>query len=288
MAARKGHEMSGFTKLDSEILTSTIWAESLPTKVVWITVLAMMDKRSEVHGSIPGIARIAGVEVEDCRIAIQKFLDPDKDSRSHEFEGRRLREIDGGWFVLNGDKYRKKYSMEWRREQDAFRARERRARAFLGESGPEPAPDSDEFPDDVAPRRDASSTVVKRHPMIVACERMENSNAKLEGTGLTLLTLPCVGEGPAEFPVRESLALEWTSSYPGIDVLTELRRAAQWCSDNPTKRKTYRGARRFLGSWLSRAQEQRAAGGKIGVQAKPLAFAPACSDEEFVGGERPI
>lgn len=115
-----------------------------------------------------------------------------------------------------------------------------------------------------------------------------DQNAKIEGTGLTLLTLPCVGEGPAEFPVRESLAMQWTSSFPGIDVLAELRKAVQWCADNPTKRKTYRGARRFLGSWLSRAQEQRAAGGKNGIQAKPLAFAPACSDDEFVGGERPI
>jgi hypothetical protein len=287
MAARKGHEMSGFTKLDSEILTSTIWAENLPTKVVWITILAMMDKRSEVHGSIPGLARIAGVEVEDCRIAIQKFLDPDKDSRSHELEGRRLREIDGGWFVLNGEKYRKKYSMEWRREQDAFRARERRSRALLGESDPEPVPEPDAFSDDVAPSRDVSSTVVKRHHMVVARERMANPNAKLEGTGLTLLTLPCVGTGPAEFPVRESLVLEWTAAYPGVDVLGELRKAIQWCGDNPTKRKTYRGARKFLGGWLAREQDKRS-GGKNGEAPKKLSFAPAYPDEAFTGGERPI
>jgi hypothetical protein len=115
--------MSGFTKLDSEILTSTIWSESAATKVVWITILAMMDRRSEVHGSVPGLARIAGVETEECRQALQAFMLPDKDSRSKEHEGRRLREIDGGWLVLNGDKYRAKYSREWKKERDAARLR---------------------------------------------------------------------------------------------------------------------------------------------------------------------
>lgn len=249
--------MSGFTKLDSEILTSTIWAEDLPTKVVWITILAMMDKRFEVHGSIPGLARTAGVEVEDCRTAIQKFLEPDKDSRSQEFGGRRLREIDGGWFVLHGEKYRKKYSLEWRREQDAFRARERRARQNSCDT---PAnTDGHDSSCDVVPNRDASLSIVKRHPMEVARER--NASAKLEGTGEALLTLACVGQGPHEFQVRESLVADWTGAYPGVDVLGELRRAVQWCADNPTKRKTYRGARKFLGSWLARAQESRASKG---------------------------
>jgi hypothetical protein len=70
--------------------------------------------------------------------------------------------------------------------------------------------------------------------------------------------LPVVGGGAAEFPVTEAMVAEWTSSYPGIDVRRELARAVQWARDNPTRRKTARGARKFLGSWLGRAQDRSA------------------------------
>lgn len=47
---------------------------------------------------------------------------------------------------------------------------------------------------------------------------------------------------------------EWKSLYSGVDVIRELGKARQWCLSNPTKRKTKRGARRFITNWLDRAQ----------------------------------
>lgn len=86
--------MNGYTKLFNSIVTSTIWTEDDKTRIVWITMLAIADKNGEVQGSIPGLARIAGVAVDDCRIAIGKFLSPDLDSRTKDDEGRRIEEID--------------------------------------------------------------------------------------------------------------------------------------------------------------------------------------------------
>lgn len=110
-----------FTKLFSSITASTVWCEDPETKIVWITMLAMADKNGRVWGSIPGIAGIARVTVEGCRTAIGKFLGPDPDSRTKEHEGRRIEPIDGGWRLLNYDKYRslrdeeerKEYKREW-------------------------------------------------------------------------------------------------------------------------------------------------------------------------------
>jgi hypothetical protein len=48
---------------------------------------------------------------------------------------------------------------------------------------------------------------------------------------------------------------EWEVAYPEI-VHKELKKAGQWCRDNPDKRKTRRGMTRFLGAWLMRAQEK--------------------------------
>lgn len=55
-------------------------------------------------------------------------------------------------------------------------------------------------------------------------------------------------------PTGEMLA-EWQATFPGLDVMAQLRRARQWCVDNVDRRKTQRGMRRFIGSWLSNAKE---------------------------------
>ena len=60
----------------------------------------------------------------------------------------------------------------------------------------------------------------------------------------------------SEFPVPASLASEYAAAYPGVDVASELAQVRAWCLSNPRKRKTKNGIRRFLNSWLDRAQNQ--------------------------------
>lgn len=95
-----------FTKLFSSITASTIWCEPDHVRIVWITMLAMADRHGEVQASIPGLAAIARVQVDQCRQAIGLFLKPDPDSRTKAHEGRRVEEIDGGWRLLNYAHYR--------------------------------------------------------------------------------------------------------------------------------------------------------------------------------------
>lgn len=51
--------MSGYTKLFSSIIDSTIWRESKETKIVWITMLAKADRYGVVEASLPGLADAA-------------------------------------------------------------------------------------------------------------------------------------------------------------------------------------------------------------------------------------
>lgn len=95
-----------FTKLFSSITESTIWSEDHPTRLTWITMLAMADRRGRVWASIPGLANRARVTLEEVEAALQKLLSKDKYSRTSEFEGRRIEPIDGGWRLLNHEKYR--------------------------------------------------------------------------------------------------------------------------------------------------------------------------------------
>jgi hypothetical protein len=102
----------GYTKLFSEIVTSTVWQEPDHVRLTWITLLALKERNHVANVSIPGLAHAARITVELCEDAIVKLESPDLYSRSKEFEGRRIQRVDGGYLILNGDKYRKKMSLE--------------------------------------------------------------------------------------------------------------------------------------------------------------------------------
>lgn len=100
----------------NSILASTIWREPNHVRIVWITLLAMADKHGVAEGSVPGLADFARVSVADCRDALERLAAPDEDSRSKEYDGRRIQPIEGGWLILNHGKYRQRLNEDERRE----------------------------------------------------------------------------------------------------------------------------------------------------------------------------
>lgn len=58
------------------------------------------------------------------------------------------------------------------------------------------------------------------------------------------------------FDVTGEDVAKWEDLYPAVDVMQELRKMAGWCESNPTKRKTRRGIKSFITSWLSREQDK--------------------------------
>ena len=120
--------MSGYTKLFSSILASTIWREPNHVRIVWITLLAMADRDGVAEGSVPGLSDFARVSIDDCRDALRRLADPDRDSRSEEFEGRRIEPVEGGWLLLNHAHYRAKISDDERREYLRIKKAESRRR----------------------------------------------------------------------------------------------------------------------------------------------------------------
>lgn len=117
---------SGYVKIYGSILGSSIWAEESDTRIVWITMLAMADAEGKVEASESGLARFANVTVERCRAALRRLADPDLDSKSPEYGGRRVEKVDGGWLILNYLKYREMRSPKQvaaAERQRAFRER---------------------------------------------------------------------------------------------------------------------------------------------------------------------
>jgi hypothetical protein len=116
--------MGGFVKIYSDILDSSVWAEPMATRIVWITILAMADKNGIVAASSDGIARRANVQFRSAEAAIAILEAPDPRSKSSEHEGRRIERIDGGYRVLNYLKYRALQSDK--QKADAERQRKHR------------------------------------------------------------------------------------------------------------------------------------------------------------------
>ncbi len=110
--------MGGYTKLFSSIVASTIWRESKEVKVLWVTLLAMADRTGKVDASVPGLADMARLTVPETQEALEILQAPDPFSRSPEYEGRRIKAVEGGFIVLNYLKYRESRDPDIRREQN--------------------------------------------------------------------------------------------------------------------------------------------------------------------------
>lgn len=144
-----------FVKLDCELLESSLW-DWTPERHLFITALLMarprtidhsmfqiqVDSLKETGWSVPpgkygfvnasgsmiikkalGISHVEMLEGEgnedytDALLALAALGMPDKDSRSQAFDGRRLVRVDGGYIVLNYNRFRDKDHTATERKQ---------------------------------------------------------------------------------------------------------------------------------------------------------------------------
>ncbi|HET8688059.1 MAG TPA: hypothetical protein VFM18_15600, partial [Methanosarcina sp.] len=123
-----------FSKLDSSITESSLWSEDLHVRIVFLSFLARKDETGFVSGARSGLIRVCNVTAEQFDDAIIKLSSPDPESKTPDFEGRRIAKCDGGYVVLNAEKYRlpeetkkenhRLYMQKWREEKQIVNSRE--------------------------------------------------------------------------------------------------------------------------------------------------------------------
>lgn len=95
-----------YSKLFASILDSSVWLEPLPTRVVWLTLLAAKDSDGFARfASVENLARRAIVDIDQAEAAIAVLESPDLKSSNPAHEGRRVERVPGGWMVLNAGFY---------------------------------------------------------------------------------------------------------------------------------------------------------------------------------------
>lgn len=75
----------------------------------------------------------------------------------------------------------------------------------------------------------------------------------------TVLTFDCNGHTKVWHLVQGQVEA-WSESYPGVDVMQEMRKAFEWSKASPRSRKTASGMMKFLVSWLNRANDDWSGG----------------------------
>jgi len=118
--------LEGYSPLFATIVTSSIWSYDHATRIVWITLLAMADANNYVAASVPGLARLANVSMDEVERAIKILSEPDPHSRTERNQGRRIGKADGGWIILNRDMYKAKIREIGRRQRKAEYEKKRR------------------------------------------------------------------------------------------------------------------------------------------------------------------
>lgn len=149
-----------FVKLDCGLLDSSLWIDR-EGRELFITALLMAVPHEVLSGMeqievdsleksgfvVPpgwyGLVRAAGsaiihrsmMEMEMGMAALRRLGAPDADSRTLDFEGRRMIRVDGGFLILNYLKYREKDHTTAERSK-RYRERKVRKKARAKGSGP--------------------------------------------------------------------------------------------------------------------------------------------------------
>ncbi len=96
----------GFTKLDSNIIQSSIMSEPAVVFKVWIALLASAGPDGIARVSSTFLSSVCYLDLDAVDRALGILEAPDARSRSLAQEGRRIRRVDGGYFIVNYEKYR--------------------------------------------------------------------------------------------------------------------------------------------------------------------------------------
>ena len=307
-----------FVKIDCGILDSTLWLDR-DGRDVFFTALLMAEPK-EFTEAVPelrtraleptgwmappgwygfvraanvGIAHRARVDTDVALCALERLAAPEPDSRSQDFEGRRMIRVNGGFLILNYIKFRDRdYTAKdrQRRLRDRDRARKERRKVLRLQrqqasrvtttniTQAEADLDLDLEKKDQAPIQDPGTSQID--------PQGNGARARRRTPAPMVPTVPDTTDRLAEFPTNgtphtwwltRTQLHEWTALYPGLDVLAEMRKAYSWIRATPTRRKTAKGMPRFLVNWLNSATDKGPprASGRVEVQGKGAQTADA-------------
>lgn len=111
------------------VVDSSLWEEKPSVRVLFMTMLALKDADHIVRYDAYKLHKKSNLTPEDTMEALDILQKPDTRRKQfdQEFDGRRIEQVEQGWLVLNGRKYRdmiqkckiREYKTQWQRDDRA-------------------------------------------------------------------------------------------------------------------------------------------------------------------------
>jgi hypothetical protein len=234
-----------YGKIFEEIFDSSLMSYGWVHTYTFMSMIVIADKDGYVKLDPRALYRKIGFDVDD-RVSFDEFMsaierlgEEDDLSNLPYHNGRRiipLHELEcvgnRGWWIVNYKHYRDKGgSIEKRREQDAARKRRQRERE--------------------AEKDECHVTVTQGHVMSAHTDTDTDTDKTTIKPYKFLLA-----DGSTYKPDPDYLS-ELKRLYPHVDLDYQFLEMESWCLSNPKKRKTRRGATRFINNWISGAEKKR-------------------------------
>lgn len=86
----------------------------------------------------------------------------------------------------------------------------------------------------------------------------EDDDVSPKGDVLDVCAEPLIGlplNDGSEYPITEEDVEEYRRLYPAVDIMQQLRNMRGWLLANPARKKTRRGIRAFISTWLQKEQD---------------------------------
>jgi len=136
--------MNTWTPLWSGIVDSSLWEEPGDVVKVFMTMLATKDSDHICRLDAYKIHKKCNIDELEVLDILKILASPDKHRKTkQDFDGRRIKAVDDGWLILNGEKYRDMVEKERikaknRRAQQRYREREKLKQQFPAIAQPSP------------------------------------------------------------------------------------------------------------------------------------------------------
>ena len=106
----------------------------------------------------------------------------------------------------------------------------------------------------VLERGNATKEEVKEEEEVKEKEDICSEPQKDDSKPKVVLTIPLIPRD-GEHEITEKDVSEYQETFPGVDILTELKKCRLWNKNKPSRRKTKRGIRTHIANWLGKAQD---------------------------------
>ena len=112
-----------------DLTDSSLWEEPYHVRILFVTMMARKSSDQVVYADEYRLRKWSNLNtLDEVKDALRVLQEPDTKRPGQRYEGRRVEKVEGGWLMLNGQKYEDLMKVVNERARKAKWARDKRAK----------------------------------------------------------------------------------------------------------------------------------------------------------------